>query len=209
MPFHSKWQYLPTEAINPDTLEIDRMPTLEVIDLFVAEDRKVVTAVQRERVHIANGVEIIANALKKGGRLFLVGAGTSGRLGILEAAEMPPTFGTAPGLVQAIMAGGQDAVFRTREGVEDNFEEGARSVARLRISKRDVIIGVSASRHYPVRAGGADGRPQEERAHHLRHLLARQRAAELRGPADCPGRRARSDCRLDEAEGRRRRPRWC
>jgi N-acetylmuramic acid 6-phosphate etherase len=72
--------------------------------------------------------------LKKGGRLFLVGAGTSGRLGVLEAAEMPPTFGTAPTLVQAIMAGGQDAVFKAREGVEDNFEEGARSVARLRIS---------------------------------------------------------------------------
>ena len=87
----------------------------------------------------------IAKALKKGGRLFLVGAGTSGRLGLLEAAEMPLTFGTSPQLVQAIMAGGQDAVIHSREGVEDNFEEGARSVARLRVSKRDVVIGVSAS----------------------------------------------------------------
>jgi N-acetylmuramic acid 6-phosphate etherase len=77
--------------------------------------------------------------------VVLVGAGTSGRLGILEAAEMPPTFGTSPKLVQAIMAGGQEAVFRAREGVEDNFEEGARSVARLRVTKRDVVIGVSAS----------------------------------------------------------------
>jgi N-acetylmuramic acid 6-phosphate etherase len=77
--------------------------------------------------------------------VFLVGAGTSGRLGVVEAAEMPPTFGTTPKLVQAIMAGGQEAVFRAREGVEDNFEEGARSVARLRVSKRDVVIGVSAS----------------------------------------------------------------
>jgi N-acetylmuramic acid 6-phosphate etherase len=77
--------------------------------------------------------------------LFLVGAGTSGRLGVLEAAEMPPTFGTLPSLVQAIMAGGQEAVFRAREGVEDNFEEGARSMARLRVTKRDVIIGISAS----------------------------------------------------------------
>ena len=85
------------------------------------------------------------NALRKGGRIFLVGAGTSGRLGVVEAAEMPPTFGTPPKLVQAIMAGGQEAVFRAREGVEDNFEEGARSVARLRVTKRDVIIGVSAS----------------------------------------------------------------
>src|SRR4029079_13956643 len=129
MSYHSKWEYLPTEAINPDTLAIDRMPALDVVDLIVAEDRKVVAAVQKERVRIAHGVEIIATALKKGGRLFLVGAGTSGRLGILEAAEMPPTFGTPPNQVQAIMAGGQEAMFRAREGVEDNFEEGARSVA--------------------------------------------------------------------------------
>src|SRR4249920_425556 len=131
MSFHSKWEYLPTEAINPDTLAIDKMPTLDVVDLLVAEDRKVVAAVQKERVRIAHGVDIITGALRKGGRLFLVGAGTSGRLGVLEAAEMPPTFGTAPTLVQGIMAGGQEAVFRAREGVEDNFEEGTRSMARL------------------------------------------------------------------------------
>ena len=142
---HSKWQDLPTEKINPDTLGIDTMPVLDIIDLINAEDRRVVSAVHRERERIAHGVEIIVNALRKGGRLFLVGAGTSGRLGILEAAEMPLTFGTPPKLVQAIMAGGQEAVFKTREGVEDNFEEGARSMARLRVSKRDAVIGVSAS----------------------------------------------------------------
>jgi N-acetylmuramic acid 6-phosphate etherase len=86
MSFHSKWEYLPTEAINPETLSIDKMPTLDVVDLVVAEDRKVVAAVQRERVQIAHGVDIITAALRKGGRLFLVGAGTSGRLGVLEAA---------------------------------------------------------------------------------------------------------------------------
>ena len=145
MPYHSKWQDLPTEAINPDTLAIDKMPTLDIIDIVNVEDRRVVTAVQRERERIAHGVEILVTALKKGGRILLVGAGTSGRLGVVEAAEMPPTFGTSPDLVQAIMAGGQEAVFRAREGVEDNFEEGARSVARLRVKKRDVIIGVSAS----------------------------------------------------------------
>ena len=145
MPYRSKWQFLPTEAINPDTLNIDRMPVLEILDLLSDEDHKVVAAVQKERERIAHGVEIIAEALKRGGRLFLVGAGTSGRLGVVEAAEMPPTFGTTRTQVQAIMAGGQEAVFRAREGVEDNFEEGARSVARLRVSKRDVIIGVSAS----------------------------------------------------------------
>jgi N-acetylmuramic acid 6-phosphate etherase len=145
MPYHSKWQYLPTEAINPATLGIDKMPVLEIVDLLGLEDKRVVAAVHKERERIAHGVEIMVTALKKGGRLFLVGAGTSGRLGIVEAAEMPLTFGTSPKLVQAIMAGGQDAVFHPREGVEDNFEEGARSTARLRVSKRDVIIGVSAS----------------------------------------------------------------
>src|SRR6187402_1883349 len=142
---HSKWQDLPTEKINPDTLGIDTMPVLDIIDLISAEDRRVVSAVHKERERIAHGVDIIVSALRKGGRVFLVGAGTSGRLGVLEAAEMPPTFGTSPKLVQAIMAGGQEAVFKTREGVEDNFEEGARSIARLRVSKRDAVIGVSAS----------------------------------------------------------------
>jgi N-acetylmuramic acid 6-phosphate etherase len=102
-------------------------------------------AVQREKVRITVGVDIISQALRKGGRLIFVGAGTSGRLGILESAEMPPTFGTNPDLVQAIMAGGQDAIVHPREGVEDNYEEGARSMSRLRPSKRDVVIGVSAS----------------------------------------------------------------
>src|SRR6185503_11297027 len=142
---HSKWQDLPTEAINPDTLAIDKMPVLDIIDLIGAEDRRVVGAVHKERERIAHGIDLIVGALKKGGRLFLVGAGTSGRLGLLEAAEMPLTFGTSPKLVQAVMAGGQDAVIHSREGVEDNFEEGARSVARFRVSKRDVVIGVSAS----------------------------------------------------------------
>ncbi len=109
------------------------------------EDRKVVAAVQKEKERIAHGIEIIAQSLRKGGRIIFVGAGTSGRLGVVEASEMPPTFGTPPRLVQAIMAGGQDAVFRSREGVEDNYEEGGRSIGRLRLSKRDVVVGVSAS----------------------------------------------------------------
>jgi len=157
MPYHSKWQDLPTEAINPDTLGIDTMPVADIIDVISAEDRRVVTAVYRERDRIALGVDLIVGALRKGGRLLLVGAGTSGRLGVLEAAEMPPTFGTSPKLVQAIMAGGQEACFTSREGVEDNFEEGARAVARLRISKRDVIIGVSASGLTPYVRGALTG----------------------------------------------------
>ena len=91
---------------------------------------------QRERDKIAHGVEIITQALRKGGRIVFVGAGTSGRLGVVESAEMPPTFGTARALVQAIMAGGQAAVFEAREGVEDNYEEGGRSIGRLRLTKQ-------------------------------------------------------------------------
>lgn len=145
MSTQSKWQYLPTEAINPASLALDKAHVGDIIELVMNEDRKVIAAVQKEKEQIVHGIEIITQALRKGGRIVLVGAGTSGRLGVLEAAEMPPTFGTPPTLVQAIMAGGQDAVFRAKEGVEDNYEEGARSVARLRAGKRDVIIGVSAS----------------------------------------------------------------
>jgi N-acetylmuramic acid 6-phosphate etherase len=145
MHSHSKWEDLPTEQINPVSLAADKAPVSDLVDMMLSEDRRVISAVQREREHIVHGVQIIVQALRKGGRLILVGAGTSGRLGVLEAAEMPPTFGTSPKLVQALMAGGQGAFFRAREGVEDHFEEGARSVARLRISQKDVLIGVSAS----------------------------------------------------------------
>ena len=154
MPTQSKWQSLPTEAINPVSLAVDKAPVPEIIDMIVNEDRKVIAAVQKEKERIAHGVEIITQALRKGGRVVFVGAGTSGRLGIVEAAEMPPTFSTSPTLVQAIMAGGQEAVFRAKEGVEDNFEEGARSLGRLRLGSKDVVIGVSASGMTPFVRGG-------------------------------------------------------
>ena len=145
MPVRSKWQSLPTEAINPFSLDIDKLPADDLVDLMVNEDRKMLDAVKRERERIAVGVEMVATALRKGGRIVFVGAGTSGRLGILESAEMPPTFSTDPSYVQAIMAGGRDAIFAAKEGVEDNYEEGARAITRLRPTKKDVVIGVSAS----------------------------------------------------------------
>jgi N-acetylmuramic acid 6-phosphate etherase len=154
MPTQSKWQSLPTEQINPLSLAVDKAPVRDIIDLVINEDRKVIAAVHKEKEKIAHGVEIILQALRKGGRVIFIGAGTSGRLGVVEAAEMPPTFGTPPRIVQGIMAGGQAAVFQAKEGVEDNYEEGGRSIGRLRLSNRDVVIGVSASGITPFVRGG-------------------------------------------------------
>jgi len=154
MTTHSKWESLPTEAINPVSLAVDKTSVAEIVEMVLNEDRKVIAAVQKERERIAHGVEIVTQSLRKGGRIVFIGAGTSGRLGVVEASEIPPTFGTPPSTVQAIMAGGQDAVFRAKEGVEDNYEEGARSVSRLRLNTRDVVIGVSASGMTPFVRGG-------------------------------------------------------
>lgn len=145
MPIRSKWESLPTEAINPSSLALDKLAAADIVELMCNEDRKVLAAVQREKDRIALGADMISAALQRGGRIVFVGAGTSGRLGILESAEMPPTFGTEPDLVHAVMAGGRNAAFKAKEGVEDNYEEGARAVSRLRPTKKDVVIGVSAS----------------------------------------------------------------
>jgi N-acetylmuramic acid 6-phosphate etherase len=153
MSVQSKWQLLPTEGINPASLAIDKLSPVDVIEIMVSEDRKVVAAVAREKERIALGVEIISQALRKGGRLIFVGAGTSGRLGVLESAEMPPTFGTDPRMVQAIVAGGIPSMLRAREGSEDDFEQGARSIARVRATARDVVVGVSASGMTPFVRG--------------------------------------------------------
>jgi N-acetylmuramic acid 6-phosphate etherase len=145
MPTMSKWESLPTEAINPNSLALDTASVGDVIDLMINEDRKVVAAVHREKERITAGVQMITESFRKGGRIIFVGAGTSGRLGVVEAAEMPPTFGVSATRFHAIMAGGKDAVFQPKEGVEDDYEEGARAIARLRPQKRDVVIGISAS----------------------------------------------------------------
>jgi N-acetylmuramic acid 6-phosphate etherase len=153
MAVRSKWESLPTEAINPATLGIDKLSPGDIVEGMLNEDRKMLAAVAREKERIAVGIEIITHALRKGGRVVFVGAGTSGRLGVVESAEMPPTFGTKADLVLAVMAGGQDAVVRAKEGVEDNYEEGARSINRLRPTKKDVVIGVSASGMTPFVRG--------------------------------------------------------
>ncbi len=153
MTVQSKWQQLPTEAINPATSAIDKLPASEIIETMIGEDRKIITAVAREKERIALGVDMIAQVLRKGGRIVFVGAGSSGRLGVLEAAEMPPTFGIDPHVVQAIIAGGRSALIKAREGVEDDYEEGSRSVSRLRLTAKDIIVGVSASGMTPFVRG--------------------------------------------------------
>src|SRR5439155_1549379 len=145
MPVRSKWQSLPTEQINPATLAIDKLSPDDIVEGMLNEDRKMLAAVQREKDRIAVGVEILTKALRHGGRIVFVGAGTSGRLGVVESTEMPPTFGTSPDVVLAIMAGGKEAILHPKEGVEDNYEEGARSINRIRPTSKDVVIGVSAS----------------------------------------------------------------
>src|SRR5437763_1248124 len=144
-PVLLKSKSLPTKQINPATHAIDKLAPADIVEGMLNEDRKMLDAVRREKERISVGIEIITQALRKNGRVIFVGAGTSGRLGVLESAEMPPTFGTSPDLVQAIMAGGKGAILRAREGVEDNYEEGARSSNRLGRRKRDRVIGGPAS----------------------------------------------------------------
>ena len=141
----SKWQGLPTEAVNQSTLALDTLSISDIVELMILDNRNVIEAVEGEKDHIGQGAEILTEALREGGRLIFVGAGTSGRLGVLEAAEMPPTFGTSSDVVRAIMAGGNDAVHRAKEGVEDDEKQGSHALGTLRPAKKDVVIGVSAS----------------------------------------------------------------
>src|SRR5881396_3582097 len=153
-----RFDRLATERRNRASAALDRMDPVAIANLMNREDARAVRAVGRVRHAIARAVDAIVAALAAGGRLFFVGAGTSGRLGVLEAAECPPTFGTPPSLVQAIMAGGRSSVFRSREGAEDDARAGARAVQR-RVRRGDVVVGVSASGVTPfVRGALAAGR---------------------------------------------------
>ena len=145
MPTRSRWQHLATEAVNPRSRDIDTLTPDEIVEVMILDNRSVLTAVRREKTRIARGSELVADAVLKGGRLIFVGAGTSGRLGVLEAAELPPTFGIEPDVAVAIMAGGAAAVHQAKEGVEDDEEEGDRAMRGLRPTRKDVVIGVSAS----------------------------------------------------------------
>jgi N-acetylmuramic acid 6-phosphate etherase len=145
MATRSKWQHLATEAVNPRSRDIDTLTPAEIVEVMILDSRTVLAAVQREKTRIARSADLAADAVLNGGRLIFAGAGTSGRLGVLEAAELPPTFGIDPASATAIMAGGPAAVHRAKEGVEDDYEEGARAMRKLRPGRTDVVIGISAS----------------------------------------------------------------
>ncbi|QFZ92462.2 N-acetylmuramic acid 6-phosphate etherase [Synechococcus elongatus] len=136
--------HLLTEQANPASQNLDQLSPLEFVDLFNREDQYCLTAVAQAREAIAAAIEYAAQAIAQGGRLFYIGAGTSGRLGVLDAAECPPTFCSDPEQVQGILAGGPAAMFRSSEGLEDRAEDGAAAIAEHQIGPRDFIVGITA-----------------------------------------------------------------
>lgn len=142
-------QHLVTEQRNPRSMDIDQASIPEALALINAEDATVAAAVREEIPHIAKAVELVETALRGGGRLFYVGAGTSGRLGVLDAAECPPTYGTDPSMVQGVIAGGERALVRAVEGAEDRPDEAVRDLAERGVTARDVVVGIAASRRTP------------------------------------------------------------
>jgi len=144
---------LSTEQRNPASMDIDARSISEILHIINAEDKKVAIAVEGELEFIGKAVEIIVHSLKSGGRLLYVGAGTSGRLGVLDAAECPPTYGTPPEMVQGMIAGGEKAMFRSQEGAEDKQENGARDIDERRVNEKDVVCGIAASLRTPYVIG--------------------------------------------------------
>lgn len=149
-----------TEQRNPRSRRIDALEPLEIVDLINAEDGGVAQAVGDEREAIARAMELAEAAFRAGGRLIYVGAGTSGRLGVLDAAEMPPTYGTDPSMVQGIIAGGHAALVRAREGAEDHPEDGAKAVDEAHVGAADFVLGIATSGTTPF-VHGALARARE------------------------------------------------
>lgn len=134
-----------TEQRNPRSMRIDQLSTLEIVDLINAEDRMVGEAVREEHAAIARCIDMVVAAFRQGGRLIYVGAGTSGRLGVLDASEMPPTYRTDPAMVQGIIAGGLNALVRAQEGAEDHPEGGAAAIDERDVGPRDFVLGIATS----------------------------------------------------------------
>lgn len=145
--------HLLTEQANPRSAQLDRLSALELVDLFNHEDQHTLAAIAGARAALAAAIDAATEALRQGGRLFYVGAGTSGRLGVLDAAECPPTFCTPPDLVQGIIAGGAKALVKSSEGLEDVAEDGATAIADRRIQSHDVVVGITAGGTTPYVQG--------------------------------------------------------
>ncbi len=142
-----------TEQQNLNSVDIDLKPTEEILQIFHAEDRTAVAAVEAESAAIAHAIDLCVEAFRTGGRLFYVGAGTSGRLGVLDASECPPTFRTPPEMVQGLIAGGDPALRRSAEGEEDRPESGAAAIREHRITATDVVLGIASSGRTPYVIG--------------------------------------------------------
>lgn len=136
--------HLLTEQVNPHSQNLDGLSSLELVELFNCEDVCAIAAVAAAKTQLAQAIDRTAAALRHGGRLFYIGAGTSGRLGVLDAAECPPTFCTPPTLVQGIIAGGAGALVRSSEDLEDRAEDGAMAIASRHITQLDVVVGITA-----------------------------------------------------------------
>lgn len=136
--------HLLTEQVNPNSQNLDQLTSLELVELFNAEDAQTLKAIANCKTQLAQAINLTAHALSHGGRLFYVGAGTSGRLGVLDAAECPPTFCTPPELVQGIIAGGAGALVRSSEDLEDRAEDGMDAIAHRQITELDVVVGITA-----------------------------------------------------------------
>ncbi|HEX9831112.1 MAG TPA: N-acetylmuramic acid 6-phosphate etherase [Thermodesulfobacteriota bacterium] len=149
-----KTGHLITEKTNPKSFTLDTLSPLEIIELISEEDKTVAEAVEREKINIARAVDLIVDGLSRGGRLLFIGAGTSGRLGVMEAAECPPTFGTRPSLIKGIIAGGKKALWRSIEGAEDSRSEAKEALIKMELGREDIVVGIAASATTPfVEAG--------------------------------------------------------
>jgi N-acetylmuramic acid 6-phosphate etherase len=147
---------LSTEQANPASIDIDKLPTGEMLRIINTEDHKIAGAVAAELPHIAQAVDAIVEAFRSGGRLFYIGAGTSGRLGVLDASECPPTFNVAPDLVQGIIAGGESALWRATETTEDDPAIGVRDIKARGFKSGDVLCGIAASGRTPYVLGAIE-----------------------------------------------------
>ncbi|HHX8274474.1 TPA: N-acetylmuramic acid 6-phosphate etherase [Vibrio diabolicus] len=148
--------HLVSEGRNPETMDIDLLPSFDIVQRLNQQDKLVPIAVERVLPEIAQAVDKITEAFKVGGRLFYIGAGTSGRLGVLDASECPPTFGTDPEMVVGIIAGGKEAMFRAKEGTEDDPALGEQDLKENALTQRDVVVGIAASGRTPYVIGSLE-----------------------------------------------------